>query len=91
MCEDVNLLSNWSCYELGSSVELLVPTVRALAFEETYNASAQSIIAMFVENIGNIKLDGFEVRYMSKKQVPVFSAIIIPILSYFISLTNRSP
>lgn len=72
--EDGNLLSNWSCYESGSSVEMLVPTVRALALEETYNASAQSTIAMFVENIGNVKLDGFEVRYYFRdtQEKPVF-------------------
>jgi hypothetical protein len=61
--ENGNLLSNWSCYEQGSPAEMLTPSVRALAMEESWNTSARSTIAMLVENIGVVKLNGFEVRY----------------------------
>lgn len=61
--ENGNLLSNWSCYEQGSPAEILIPSVRALAMEESWNTSARSTIAMLVENTGAVKLDGFEVRY----------------------------
>ena len=61
--ENGNLLSNWSCYEQGSPAEMLTPSVRVLAMEESWNTSARSTIAMLVENIGVVKLNGFEVRY----------------------------
>ena len=61
--EDGNLLSNWSCYEQGAPAEMLIPNVRALAMEENWDTSAKSSIAMLVENVGIVKLEGFEIRY----------------------------
>lgn len=57
-----NLISRFSCYDGTGPAKPKTPKVRALARDEG-GASNMNTIAMMVENVGEIPLNGFEVRY----------------------------
>ena len=58
-----NLISKFSCYDAAGPVKIKTPSVRALALDEKGNSSNGSTIAMVVENVGEVPVQGFEIRY----------------------------
>lgn len=71
-----NLVSKFSCYDGKGPAKLRTPNVRAIAKDEGGVSSNLSSITMFVENVGDVPLNGFEVRYYvresSKPELSVY-------------------
>lgn len=71
-----NLVSKFSCYDGKGPAKLRTPNVRAIAKDESGVSSNLSSITMFVENVGDVPLNGFEVRYYvresSKPELSVY-------------------
>ena len=71
-----NLVSKFSCYDGKGPAKLRTPNVRAIAKDESGASSNLSSITMFVENVGDVPLNGFEVRYYvresSKPELSVY-------------------
>ena len=55
-----NLVSKFSCYDGKGPAKLRTPNVRAIAKDESGVSSNLSSITMFVENVGDVPLNGFE-------------------------------
>lgn len=58
-----NLLNEFSCYDEDGPMQKAKIKVRAMARDNSYGSSSVSDIVAYVENIGNVAVDGFEMRY----------------------------
>ncbi|MCQ2107642.1 MAG: hypothetical protein MJZ05_02645 [Fibrobacter sp.] len=61
--EDGNLISKFNCYDGAGPAKIKTPSVRALALDERGSSTDASVISMVVENVGDIPVHGFEIRY----------------------------
>ena len=58
-----NLLNEFSCYDEDGPMQKAKIKVRAMARDNSYGSFSVSDIVAYVENIGNVAVDGFEMRY----------------------------
>ena len=58
-----NLLNEFSCYDDDGPMQKVKSKVRAMARDDEYNSTTASSITAYVENIGTVPVDGFEMRY----------------------------
>lgn len=64
---DGNLLNDWSCYDADGPVEQARKNVVAYARDSRLGSDLSSEISLFVENVGTVAVEGFEVRYYYRR------------------------
>lgn len=82
------LLNSWSCFENEHALQDLEPQVKVMAKDVRLGSAQSSLVSMYVENVGTVPLDSFEVRYYFRDSLPSISLDVYysPFASY--SLQN---
>ncbi|MBO4783164.1 MAG: hypothetical protein J5521_00250 [Lachnospiraceae bacterium] len=67
--EDGNLLNEFACYDEDGPLQKMKANVRVMAKDNENGSKRSSNIAMYVENLGHVAVNGFEVRYYFRDKV----------------------
>ena len=67
--EDGNLLNEFVCYDEDGPLQKMKANVRVMAMDNENGSKQSSSIAMYVENLGHVAVNGFEVRYYFRDKV----------------------
>lgn len=73
--ENGNLLNDWACHDEDGAIEKPQKQVRVLAKENKVGSTQSTSVSMYVENVGSVAVDGFEVRYYYRDEQPVHLAV----------------